>query len=72
MAKKIFKPGDTITIEDVRESIQEINENCKRFAVNENCDVKREIKDGYAIFDSWEDMEKYYGGLYTIEEVFKW
>lgn len=72
MAKKIFKPGDELTIEDVRESIRQINEDSKRYSVNESSGIKREVIGGCAVFDSYEDMEKYYGKLYTIDEVFKW
>lgn len=72
MAKKTFKPGDELTIEDVRESIRQINEDSKRYSVNESCGIKRELIGGCAVFDSHEDMEKYYGKLYTIDEVFKW
>ena len=40
MAKKIFKPGDELTIEDVRESIRQINEDSKRYSVNESSGIK--------------------------------
>ena len=72
MELKKFLPGDELTLEDVRESLRIIEERCYSRSINENNDVKFEIKDGCGIFESWEDMEKYYGGLYTIDEVFKW
>ena len=70
--KENIKPGDKITIEDVRESFRHAEEVAKQYAPDEDCGVKYDIEDGCMVFDSWEDMGKYYGGLYTIEEVFKW
>ena len=72
IAKKIFKPGDEITIEEVNDVFRKVKENGRRFAINENSDIKTEVIDGHLIFDTLDDMKKYYGGLYTIEEVFKW
>lgn len=71
MAQKIFKPGDEITIEDVRESMRRAEE-AGRFTINENCGVKPVEENGCLVFETEEDMEKYFGKLYTVEEAFKW
>ena len=73
MVKKIFKPGDKITIEDVRELFRHAEEVAKQYAPDEDCRVKYDIEDGCMVFDSMEDAEKYFGGPFKdIDEAFKW
>ena len=46
MVKKIFKPGDKITIEDVRELFRHAEEVAKQYAPDEDCRVKYDIEAG--------------------------
>lgn len=64
-----FKEGDELTLEDVEQSIREAEEVGRRIITDNT--VKFTIKNGVKIFDSFEDMERYYGGpIRTVEEVF--
>ena len=44
MVKKIFKPGDKITIEDVRELFRHAEEVAKQYAPDEDCRVNMTLK----------------------------
>lgn len=67
---KKFKEGDVLTLEDVKESMQEL-ERIGRRKINENT-VKPTVRNGALFFDSIEEAERYYGGpLRTVDEVFK-
>ena len=70
MANRILSDWSEVTDEDIQEVFQKMDERASKFAINEDCGVKTEVIDGHLVFDSWEDAEKYYGGLYTIDEVF--
>lgn len=67
---KQFKKGDTLTLEDVRQSFQKINNK----GVNEGLDLNRYRigEDGSILFDSEEEYEAAFGGTVSFEEAFKW
>lgn len=65
-----FKEGDILTLEDVKKSFAEIEAECSQI-LNEakKSNVRPTIENGCEVFDSFEDMEKYYGGpICTLEE----
>lgn len=56
MVQKIFKPGDKITIEDVRESMRRA-ESAGCFYVNENCGVKPVEENCCLVFETEDDSD---------------
>lgn len=68
---KQFKEGDTLTLEDVRQSFQEIN---NKGVINEGLGLNRYPigKDGSILFNSEEEYEAAFGGTVSFEEAFKW
>lgn len=67
---KQYKEGDTLTLEDVRQFIQEINKG----VIDEGLDLHRYPigEDGSILFDSEEEYEAAFGGTVSFEEAFKW
>ena len=64
---KVFKEGDILTLEDVKESFEKIN---NKTILNESVDLSKYPvgKDGAIIFDSWEDVETAVGKLISLED----
>ena len=64
---KTFKAGDTLTLTDVIESFRKIN---GTGMPNDNVDLSNRPmdKDGAIIFDSWEDVERAFGKLISLED----
>lgn len=68
-----FKEGDILTLEDVKKSFAEIEAKCSQILDRgKNSNVKPTIENGCEVFDSFEDMEEYYGGpIRTLEEFIR-
>jgi len=65
---KTFKEGDNLTLEDIHEILQESK---KKRPINESNGIQPTLKNGVFVFETDEDIEKYFGGTVSLEEAFK-
>lgn len=67
-----FVEGDKLTLEDVRQAIEEAHDrNIKCSAAPSGINIESYLsEDGYYEFDSWEEYKRVFGDFVSVEEAF--
>ena len=65
---KKYKEGDDLTLSDIHTFLQKSK---KKRPINESNGIKPYLENGVFVFETDEDIEKYFGGTVSLEEAFK-